>query len=267
VTLGVAVAASCGASALLAQTTGETRNSRTWGLQGLRAGYCVRFLVEPELASKELRQGHLLLHAERDQTLHPALRQVVAGQPEFASWTPSRLCFYYMDAVQVGRTRVAEPRRAYQLIGVWTLAVTEQEGGARRDLVVDLYASRNSLLRVARASQVRIQEVQSTVSDRADTTFDMYSIKIEKTLLVWNGRHTGDSTRVEETVSEDWSVSGLRPTIAAARLELKPTWSWPLIGSLRVEGKGDLAKALRSSPIRFVGPLYRGGGGELRFFR
>jgi hypothetical protein len=267
VTLGVALAASWGASALLAQTTGEARNSRTWGLQGLRAGYCVRFLVEPELASKELRQGHLLLHAGQDQNLHPALRQVVAGQPEFASWTPSRLCFYYMDAVQVGRMRVAEPRRAYQLIGVWTLAVTEQEGGARRELVVDLYASRNSLLRAARASQVRIQEVHSTVSDRADSTFDVYSIKIEKTLLVWNGRHTGDSTRVEETVSEDWSVSGLRPTIAAARLELKPAWSWPLIGSLRVEGKGDLAKALRSSPIRFVGPLYRGGGGELRFFR
>jgi hypothetical protein len=30
-----------------------------------------------------------------------------------------------------------------------------------------------------------------------------------------------------------------------------------------VQGKGDLARALRSSPIRYVGPNVRGGGGEL----
>jgi hypothetical protein len=51
------------------------------------------------------------------------------------------------------------------------------------------------------------------------------------------------------------------------RLVLTPTWSRALVGSLRVEGKGDLAKLLKASPIRFVGPLYRGGGGELRFTR
>ncbi|HEX6433860.1 MAG TPA: hypothetical protein VFZ87_06445, partial [Gemmatimonadales bacterium] len=136
-TLGVALAASCGASALQAQSDTELRESRTWNLQGLRAGYCVRFLVEPELASKEHRQGYILLTAARDQRLHPALRQIVAQQPEFASWTPSNLCFYYMDAVQVGRRRVAErDRRSYQMIGVWTLGAAEQEGGARRDLVV-----------------------------------------------------------------------------------------------------------------------------------
>jgi hypothetical protein len=173
-----------------------------------------------------------------------------------------------MDAVKVGRRRVAErDRRLYQLIGVWTLAATEQEGGAPRDLVVDMYASRNNLLTAARAAQVRIHDVHSVVSDRPDSTLDIYSIKVGKTLLAWNGRHTGDSTRVEEPIQEHWSVSGLRPSIKAARLELKPAWSWPLVGSLRVEGKGDLAKALRSSPIRFVGPLYRGGGGELRFSR
>ncbi|HYF38530.1 MAG TPA: hypothetical protein VD930_02495 [Gemmatimonadales bacterium] len=219
------------------------------------------------MASRELRAGHLLLDAAKDSRLHPALQQIVANQPEFASWTPSSLCFYYMDAVKLGRRRVAEPDRRYQLLGVWTLATTLQEGGARRDLVVDMYASRNSLLRAAQAAEVRLHEAHSVVSDKADTTFDMYSIKIGRTLLVWSGRHTGDSTRVDQTIQEDWSVSGLRSNIRAARLDFQPAWSWPLIGSLRVEGKGDLAEALRSSPIRFVGPLYRGGGGHLRFFR
>lgn len=173
-----------------------------------------------------------------------------------------------MEAVQIGRRRLAErDRRAYQMIGIWTLSATEQEGGARRDLVVDMYASRNSLLNAAKTAQVRIHEIDAFVSDKADSTLDIYSVKIGKTQLVWNGRHTGDSIRVENNLQEDWSVSGLRPTVRVARLDLKPAWSWPLVGSLQVEGKGDLSKALRNSPIRFVGPLYRGGSGRLVFSR
>lgn len=266
-TLGVALSAAGWASALYGQTAPEeSRESRTWGLQGLRAGYCIRFLVDPNRASKELREGSVLLSADRDERLHPALRHIVSSQSEFASWIPSNLCFYYMDAVQVGRRRLAErDRRAYQMIGVWTMSATEQEGGARRDLVVDMYASRNSLLNAAKTAQVRIHEVDAFVSDKADSTLDIYRVKVGKTQLVWNGRHTGDSTKVEDTLQEDWSVSGLRPSVRVARLDLKPAWSWPLVGSLRVEGKGDLSKALRNSPIRFVGPLYRGGSGRLVF--
>ena len=256
-------------SALPAQTStdAELREARTWTLQGLRAAYCIRFLVEPELASKELREGSVLLPAERDQTLHPALRQIVSSQPEFASWVPSNLCFYYMDAVQVGRRRLAERDRRYQMIGVWSLAATEAEGGTRRDLAVDMYASRNSLLQAAKTALVRLHEVRTTVYDKADSTFDIYSTKIGKTELVWTGRQTGDSTKVDDRFQESWSVSGLRPSVRVARLDFNPAWSWPLVGSLRVEGKGDLAKALRSSPIRFVGPLYRGGVGRFRFSR
>jgi hypothetical protein len=268
VTLGVAIAACWGPSLLSAQTADELKESRNWGFQGLRAGYCVRFLVEPGAAAKELRQGFHLLTAQQDQLLHPALRQVLQSQPEFASWIPSNICFYFMDAVQVGRNRVVErDRRSYQMIGVWTLAALEQKEGARRDLVLDMYASRAGLLRAAEAAQIRLHEAHSVVSDRADSSSDAYSIKVGKTLLVWTGRPAGDSSRVEQSLQESWSVSGRRGNIKAARLVLQPAWSWPLVGSLRVEGKGDLAKALKASPIRFVGPLYRGGRGQLLFFR
>jgi hypothetical protein len=47
-------------------------------------------------------------------------------------------------------------------------------------------------------------------------------------------------------------------------MRVAPTSSRSMIGSLIVQGDDDLAKALRSSPIRYVGPNYRGGGGELR---
>jgi hypothetical protein len=50
-------------------------------------------------------------------------------------------------------------------------------------------------------------------------------------------------------------------------LVLTASWSRAMIGSLKVEGKDDLAKLLKASPIRFVGPVYQGGTGSLQFSR
>jgi hypothetical protein len=251
---------------LSAQTDSEAKEARTWRLQGLRNSYCVRFLVEPEAASHELKDGFALIQAQHDSSLHPALQQVIHSQPEFAAWTASRLCLYYLDAVQVGKRRIAERNpRSYQLLGVWTLATQEQGSGARRDLVLDMFASRPNLLNAAEIAQVRLHEVHSAYYDRPDTTSDVYSVKIGKMQLTWAGRPAGDSTRVEHPIVERWSVSGLRRGIRTAELSVSPAWSRGVVGSLRVEGKGNLAKLLHASPIRFVGPLYRGGAGELRF--
>lgn len=266
-TLGVAAATCCVVSLLSGQTAPDVKEARTWRLQGLRNGYCVQFLVEPEAAAKELKSGFTLLTAGRDSSLHPALQHVIHSQPEFASWTSSKVCLYYLDAVQVGKRRIAErdPRK-YQLIGVWTLATLEQ-GGNRRDLVLDLYASRESLLNAAEVAQIRLHEIHSSFYDHPDSTADVYSLKIGKTQLTWSGRPAGDSVRVERPIAEHWSVSGLRHGMQSAELIVTPAWSRGVVGSLQVEGKGDLGKILRASPIRFVGPLYRGGGGELRFSR
>jgi hypothetical protein len=231
-------------------------------------GYCVQFLVEPRLALQELRPGFVLLRADQDATLHRALREALKEQSEFGSWTPSSLCFYHLDAVQVGKKQVAErdPGKD-QMMGIWTLAATETGTSSRRDLVLDMFGSRSSLIRAARGAGIRLHDVQAVVSNAADTLRDLYSVRIGRTLLVWDGRPAGDSVRVEKPIQQSWSVRGLRAGVWNAGMALSPAWSRSAVGSLRVEGKGDLAKALKSSPIRFVGPFYRGGGGELRFSR
>jgi hypothetical protein len=224
--------------------------------------------VEPEAATRQLRQGFTALRAQQDSTLHPALQQVIRSQPEFASWTPSRLCLYYLDAVQVGKRRIAEhDPRNYELIGIWTLATQEQPRGTRRDLVLDMFANRTNLLNAADLVHVRLHEIRSSYYDRPDSTSDVYNLKIGKTQMTWAGRPVGDSTRVEQPIIERWSVTGLRGGIRTAELVMSPAWRRGVVGSLSVEGKGDLAKLLHGSPIRFVGPLYRGGNGELRFSR
>lgn len=253
----------------MAQSAGDLSDAKVWDLQGLRAGYCVRFLLNPSQAPKFPKNDFLLLRADQDPSLHPALRQVIATQPEFRSWAPSRLCFYYLDAIQIGDHREADKKhRKPQLLAMWSLATVAVVTKAQRDFIVDLYGGRGGMGRAAEGTGVPMEEVRADVAAAVDTVPDAYSVKIGKTLLVWNGRPARDSTRVTQPLVESWSMVGLRNLgIWQAELELGPQWSQPLVGSLRVEGKGDLAKALKASPIRFVGPLYRGGGAKLRFRR
>ena len=229
----------------------------------------MRFLVDPETAGRELKdRGLHLLRADRDEALHPALKQVVQSQPEFAGWTPSSLCFYYTDAVQVSGRRIAERNaRLAQMIGVWSLGAVEQGSGARRDLALDMYASRERLRSAASAELVMLHEAEAGFQAPTDSSGTEYRQKIGKTQLVWSGRTAGDSTLTEEPIAERWQVPGARGVTWSAQLILTPKSSRALVGSLRVEGKGDLAKMLKASPIRFVGPFYHGGGGQLRFTR
>jgi len=255
--------------ALAAQARTDVRESQRWEFQGIRAGYCIRFLVEPRTAARALEKGLRAVRADQDPTLHPALQQVIRGQPEFSAWAPSSLCFYFSDAVQVGTRRITDKNpRNFLMIALWTLGAQQQSGGSRRDLALDLYANRGNLIRAAESGRIRLREAKAVLTEQPDPTPDVYVMKLGGTLLTWRGRPTGDSTRVERPIEESWSVPGLRGSGAwAVHLAISPTWSRPLLGSLSVEGKGDLAKALKGSPIRFVGPLYHGGAGEIRFSR
>jgi hypothetical protein len=153
------------------------------------------------------------------------------------------------------------------MIGIWSVATVEQGSGIRRDLVLDMFASRERLRTAAAANLVQLHTAEAGFRAGTDTSGTEYRQTIGKTQLVWSGRTAGDSTRFGRPIVETWRLSGVRGVTWSVQLSLSPAWARGLVGSLRVEGKGDLAKALKASPIRFVGPFYRGGGGELRFTR
>jgi hypothetical protein len=265
--LGVAVATFAGSS-MQAQTGSQGKKPQLLALEGLRAGYCIRFLISPKEAAKEGERGFVMVPASEDEALHPALRQVVGGQPEFRSWIPSRFCLYYAKAVQLRDQRITKknPDEA-QMVGVWSLAAAEEGNKTRRDLVPELYASRGRLNDLAEPLLVRLDEISSEVSKVPDTSDDEYIIKIGKSRLIWSGRTARDSTPVRTAFEESWWLKGLRQAVWNVRMTLAPAWSHPMVGTLRVEGKGGLAKLLKASPIRFVGPLYSGGSAEMVFSR
>jgi len=266
--LGLALATCCAATPVVAQAPSEGREGPVWRIEGLRTGQCVRFLLDSTVARRALHDDARLLPASRDETLHPALRNVIDGQPEFAAWSPSSLCLFYGDVLTLGGRRFGgkDPRKR-QMIGLWTVAASEQGSGARRDVVLDFFGVGGGLVQAAGNGKVRLSAAKSSVSKVPDTDNDLYTVKIGKTKLVWNGRAAGDSTRVEQPIRESWLAQGTMGIVWRVEATLKPEWSRLLVGVLSVEGKDDLAKALKASPIRFVGPLYQGGGGELRFSR
>ena len=267
--LGLAVVTWCGAAApLVAQAPPGSRAGPVWTITGLRTGQCVRFLLDPAVARRALPGGTRLLPASGDESLHPALRSVIDGQPEFAAWIPSSLCLYYADGLDLGgrRFRSKDPRKR-RMIGAWTVAASGQGSGARQDVVMELFGIGGGLVQAAAYAKVKLSEAQSLVSKVEGTDNHLYDVKIGKTRLSWNGRAVGDSTRVGQPIQESWLTKGTAGMVWRVEATLKPEWSRPLVGVLSVAGDDDLAEALKASPIRFVGPLYQGGGAELRFFR
>lgn len=246
-----------------------------WQIQGLQTGYCVQLLLDPTRLDVNIPQGARPLRADAIEDLSPALRTVVTHQPEFAGWTPSKICMYYVQSVDVGSLRVSErdPEKV-PMIGVWSLSAAEGAGNEAQDVALRLFTNNGRLERAAEVSGLDLRKVESEVRSipnendaKAPPIGIRRTVKLNKTSLTWEGRQVDDSTRTEGSVTMLWRADSKRRGSMTARLALTPEWTRGMAGSLRVEGDDDFAEAVKSSPIRFVGPAVIGGGGQLAFGR
>jgi hypothetical protein len=196
---------------------------------------------------------------------------VVANQPEYRSWTPSALCFYRMGSVAAESETIrggADSSRA-PVLGIWTVAAETGTSGPP-NLALELRANDGDLREAGRDAGLEFDRLTVAVGPvpredgppRPDET--RYQIRFGKTLLVWDGRPAEDTARVAAPVVWRWQAVRHRGGWLTGDLTLTPAASNMMIGSLRVEGKDPLARALQASPIRYVGPAYGGGEGQLR---
>ena len=97
---------------------------------------------------------------------------------------------------------------------------------------------------------------------------DRYELKIGKTVILFDGHAAPDSTLGTAPVDQSWVFSASRGGVVwRISAVLQPTLTRALVGALRIQGKDELATALRASPIRLVGPIYTGGRGQILFRR
>jgi hypothetical protein len=273
--LAVAAALAIAAPPARAQDSdGKENSGKSWRLDQLRNAFCVRFLVDPAQAERKLPRGIRAVPASQAQDLHPALRSVVEAQAEFAAWVPSNLCLYYFGLVEVDGDQVRDRNPSKSpMFGLWTIAAADSLSGKRRDLALEVITNSSRLENSANAGGLEIRSVRSSFGpvpadeEGATRGADRYQIKIGKTQIIWDGRAASDSTEARESFARAWKAEGKRAGWVNGELALTPRWSRAMVGSLKVEGKDDLAKLLKASPIRFVGPVYQGGAGSLQFGR
>lgn len=269
VLLGLAAAARLAWAAPLGAQTAEP----DWRLAGLRTGFCVHLLVHPASeALEELPAGYRPLPASEATDLHLSLRGVVKGQPEFASWSPSRLCIHAVDTIRTSDFTLADQSgRRPQLIAYWTVTATAPGGGVG-EVLLDLFSNSGRLIRSARLAGQPVQEARLLMGkvpeedqNGVPSSDDRVQVKVGKTLVTWDGRLVGDSASVQAPIATAWTSAAARGGVAVGVLTLAPSYSGAMAGALKVEGKGALAKALKTSPTRFAGPAYWGGVGTITF--
>jgi hypothetical protein len=248
-------------------------NDTTWRLGGLRIAFCVQFLMDPASdALKELPSGYHPVSASDAADLHVSLRGVVEGQPEFAAWSPARLCFEAADTVQTNEFSLADgKRRRVQLFGSWTV-LAAAPGGPPGDVALKLFASSDRLIGSARKAGHLVREARVAVGlvpaedeHGVPSSDKRFQVKVGKTLITWDGPPARASAAVREPWRLSWAANGDRRRVVSGEVVLSPVSSRPMVGALKVEGKDAFAKALRASPTRFAGPAYQGGGGSIVF--
>lgn len=250
-------------------------DATTWELEGLRSAFCVQLLLNPasELL-RELPAGWRAVPASADSNLHISLRGVIEGQTEYAAWSPSQLCFTTVDTIHTKEFSLADKSgRRPQLFGYWTV-LAAGPSGTPQHVAIDLFANSDRLIRSARLAGQEFHEARLTVGkvpvedeNGVPSSDDRFQVKLGGTVITWDGRLAGDSTAVARGVENTWSAAGMKGGVVTGSLTLSPARSQPMAGSLKVDGKNDLAKALRASPTRFAGPAYGGGTGKVTFAR
>ena len=271
VLLAVLAAATPWRSAHAQGDSGNADEARArWRLSGMRKTFCVQWLLNPDSLKRPLPRGARLLPAASASDLHPALKGVVANQPEYRTWTPSALCFYRMAGMVADARTIDSGSDSTRLpvLGVWTVA-GETGAAGPPTVALELRANSGDVREAGRRAGLELERLDVAVGPvlrddgqpRPDQT--RYQIRFGKTILVWDGRMSDDTTRTTDPVRWDWQAAREKGGWVTGGLTLRPAASSPMIGSLRVEGKDPLARALQASPIRYVGPAYQGGEGEL----
>jgi hypothetical protein len=246
-------------------------DDKMWRLKGLRTAFCIQLLMDPASdALEQLPPGYRAVPASEAADLHISLRGVVEGQPEFAAWSPSRLCFDAVDTLETDEYTLADRSgRRPQLFGSWTV-LAAAPGRPAGDVALRLFANSERLIRSARLAGQKVREARVAVGlvpsedeNGVPSSDERFQVKVGSTTITWDGPQARQSAAVREPWRMSWAATGVRSGVVSGEVALSPVSSRPMVGSLKVDGKDAFAKALRASPTRFAGPAFQGGAGSI----
>lgn len=239
-----------------------------WILDDARGSFCVSYLADPALAEQLVPKGTELTPASAVTELTPMLARVIRDEPQFATWIPSAICAGFYGAVTIDG-EVAARAKGERGILVMTHSVAakaprgQQQAG---NLLLELSTDNGVVARMAENAGIRIERRDAVVTPSREGGDDIMTLQVDKAKLVWSGHRTGEP-RVDVTQMMSYGLEGRRNTNYQLVASFAPDTVWAVVGQLRIEGKDDLAKTLKASPIRAVGPIRTGGRAEWFFTR
>lgn len=242
-------------------------DQQLWRWVDSQGSVCVWYLADPALAPSLVPPGTSLRPASATASMPESMLRLVQDEPRFAEWVPAVLCIGRFAAAAADGSPVGPPRQGQShLLVVSGLAAASPFG---QDAGWQLSALG---LRAGRLDQVagnaRIGSSSAQIRDRVgvEGEDEQWELSFDGVKLSWSGHPTGQS-RVGTTQSMSFGYAGSRNTLWLVELRSAPESEQGQVGSLRVEGKNTLAQALKSSPIRSMGPIWRGGELTLQFQR
>lgn len=258
--------------ALAGPVASQESGSYSLVLPGVEFSACVQFLMEPEAASKEVGRDFVPVPAVNFTPLSPVLQREVQGDALHSAWIPAQICVIEAPTVSAGG-RIITPEKKMgprQVLGFWLIAAGRSEGTPRRDqwMQVALWTNDWHVQRATEAAFVPMSTFDPSLEPVPESNRHSYEIRVGKTYLHWDGELVGrDSTDAPRSTDLQLTFDGKRGIQWEGRLSAQTRWSRFLPGAFRVEGKDDLAEALKGSPIRMFGPMYWGGDARVDYVR
>lgn len=253
--------------------TGSAQNqqAQSWQLNNLRARWCVYFLVDSATAEKKLPNGYRARPARDFPGLSPAVSRLIQDEPNYGAWIPAQFCSSHFDRARVDDQQVGDSAATLldsQVLSTWLIGASPvaDNGATRASYFIELIRSSNwRLLRQAELWALRSDRLEATVGKVPESTEDLYQVRIGRTVITWEGHLAGDTAWAAPAVEENWYTDSARNSRITGVVSFAPDSAQSIAGTLRIVGKDDLAKSLRASPIRMVGPMMWGGHGKIDF--
>lgn len=234
-----------------------------WQFGDAKGGFCVWYLADSAVAAEMVPKETALRRAGDGTGLPAALARVVRDEPQFAAWIPASICIGFYGSLRVGEEAVVEakPDRRLMMTTVAFAATSPRGLMGGSQYLVEVATDQGAVVRAGEGAGVRLERREAKVLKDRNGGDDVLTIALDGAVLIWQGHPTGQP-RVESTQEMSFGHAGMRTVNWLLTVKGAPAQVQGMIGALRIEGKGDLAKALRSSPIRSVGAMELGGTSE-----
>lgn len=253
----------------IARPVAAQDNPPFWRWVDARDGFCIWYLADPAEAPGLLPPGVAPRPSAQTTQLPDILRRIVQDEPRFAAWIPGLVCVGRFAVVAANGEPVASMEREGRPVLYVLSALAAEGGGGGDDLewqLLELGLDAGPLERIANGLDLGPASRSLPVRQGVEGEDDQWALRLDGAELIWSGHRAGGS-RVGSTQMMSFGYVGRRNSVWRIDVQTAPAGEQDQVGSLRVEGRGELARALKSSPIRAVAALQAGGEATMTFRR